>query len=308
MSSAAQQPSSPRPNLGKAYEYALAASLSALTNGSLVESPQLNSAHDNFDRAGTAYQYSMLRSSERAVEFLVANDSILRGHALSIALQTDQQGQAGDVRDILVTNHDTGSEVGISAKHRNSAIKHSRLSGTIDFGQEWVGIPSSEQYFEEITPVFLELDNLRREGKYWRDIPRKADRFYVPVLDAFESEVRRLVQVNELDVAQGILRYLLGRSDFYKIIKVNGTTRLQSFNLYGTLGWGPRLRLPTEIGRVRRKPGSKNTTHIEFDQGWQVSLRIHSAESRVIPSLKFDIKLIGHPQTLATNTIYHMRD
>jgi len=39
------------------------------------------------------------------------------------------------------------------------------------------------------------------------------------------------------------------------------------------------------------------------DKGWQVSFRIHSAEKRVIPSLKFDIRLIANPNKLSRHEI-----
>ena len=35
-----------------------------------------------------------------------------------------------------------------------------------------------------------------------------------------------------------------------------------------------------------------------MDNGWQISFRIHSASSKVEPSLKFDIQLVGQPIVL----------
>ena len=34
------------------------------------------------------------------------------------------------------------------------------------------------------------------------------------------------------------------------------------------------------------------------DEGWQISMRIHNASSRVEPSLKFDVQLISFPSSV----------
>ena len=39
------------------------------------------------------------------------------------------------------------------------------------------------------------------------------------------------------------------------------------------------------------------------DKGWQLSFRIHSAESLVIPSLKFDVNMVGNPASMYSNHI-----
>ena len=43
------------------------------------------------------------------------------------------------------------------------------------------------------------------------------------------------------------------------------------------------------------KPGSTNTVEMFLDNGWQLSFRIHSASTKVEPSLKFDVQFIGMP-------------
>lgn len=80
--------------------------------------------------------------------------------------------------------------------------------------------------------------------------------------------------------------------------------------MYGTLGEStkvqkelrkpPRLKLPQEILKMDFKKGSSNTILIYCDNGWQLSLRIHSAKSLVEPSLKFDIQLVGVPANMGT--------
>jgi len=48
------------------------------------------------------------------------------------------------------------------------------------------------------------------------------------------------------------------------------------------------------------KTGSDNTLHVVCDEGWSISMRIHNAESQVIPSLKFDVQLISVPHSIVS--------
>ena len=48
------------------------------------------------------------------------------------------------------------------------------------------------------------------------------------------------------------------------------------------------------------KPDSTNTLELYLDNGWQFSFRIHNASTKVEPSLKFDIQIIGMPTTIIT--------
>ena len=50
-----------------------------------------------------------------------------------------------------------------------------------------------------------------------------------------------------------------------------------------------QVRLPKQ----GLKGKSKTTAEIIFDNGWHLSFRIHNAESRIIPSLKFDVQIVG---------------
>lgn len=100
-----------------------------------------------------------------------------------------------------------------------------------------------------------------------------------------------------------MIEYLLGESDFYKVIEIDSKriTQIQSYNLRGILNKQGNSRkrsiellisaLPTRIISLEYKPGSKNTLELYLDGGWQFSFRIHNASTKVEPSLKFDIQL-----------------
>ena len=207
------------------------------------------------------------------------------------------------MRDIIVHNTSQNAAIGISAKNRHFAVKHSRLSGRINFGADWLGVPCSDNYFKEISPIFDELRRRKERGERWSGIPDKKQRYYMPVMQAFQSEMRALFAQEPKIVPKALVRYLLGRFDYYKVIKENGTVSVTSFNIDGSLLWGTKLRMPTRIVEISPKPESETTLMMYFDQGWQISFRIHNASSRVEPSLKFDINLMGLPQTTSRQFI-----
>lgn len=155
--------------------------------------------------------------------------------------------------------------------------------------------------------MFQELVDLKSKQTLWKDLTNKEDGFYIPLLNAFVKELRCLDSQYPSEIPPALITYLLGRNDFYKVIAKNSnkTTEIQAYNLFGTLNKAsglskpisriPQIKLPTKIFDISFKENSSNTVIITCDQGWAVSLRIHNASSKVEPSLKFDVNLIGTP-------------
>ena len=287
---------------GHAFEYGIACAFHRIyQSSSLQDDTFTRRAKAAFSGCTEHEQEKIVRASDEIALFLVAHDQHLRIRSgYSIRLQSDMKGVAGDVRDVVI-KHGT-REIGISAKNRHAAVKHSRLSERIDFGRLWFGAPCNPDYFHQIVPVFRELRTLKRQGVLWRDLENKAGRFYVPILLAFKDEAQRLCQ--NPDAPKRMVEHLMGIFDFYKTIKENGDVEVQSFNMHGTLGWGRRLKLPTRLIEAREKDDSDNTMIFTFDEGWQLSFRIHNASTAVEPSLKFDVQIVGLPNA-SQNEIHY---
>lgn len=259
--------------------------------------------------------------SSAAINFLVdieprLSNSISPKDTLQLEIVSDSEGQSGDVRDVLAIRLLQKWEIGISAKNNHRAVKHSRLSQKIDFGEKWVGIPCSKAYFNEIWPIFDFLTNLKIKDKntQWTSIPDMHDKIYVPLLNAFRTELLRLDKANPSLIPQRLVEYLIGNKDFYKVIKGDNKVEIQAYNLHGTLNqpFGKinpkariqKLKLPTRLIEIVYEENSKTTLIVSLNEGWQISFRIHNASSRVEPSLKFDINLISAPHTLFNNHIF----
>lgn len=234
---------------------------------------------------------------------------------LQLEIISDKEGQTGDVRDVLVIGSLQNWEIGVSAKNNHRAVKHSRLSKDIDFGQRWLGISNSETYFSEIMPIFNFLEEKRNIDKNtkWNSISNKSDAVYVPILNAFKKELEKLNDENPEIVPLKLTKYLIGSNDFYKIIKGRKKVEIHAFNLYGSLnqslglnkpkGKVTKVKLPDRLIEIVYKKNSKTTLLITLNEGWQFSCRIHSAKSNIETSLKFDINLVSTPHSLFTNQL-----
>lgn len=230
---------------------------------------------------------------------------------LELLIQTDAKGKEGDVRDILIIRHNIQWEIGLSLKHNHFAVKHSRLSRRLDFGKEWYGISCSQDYWNGVKPVFDYLITEKGKHTRFKELTDKENNVYIPLLTAFINEIKRQYQVHK-DIPGKLVEYLLGKHDFYKIISMDRerTTQIQSYNLRGMLNQNseseqasiqiPVASLPTRIVSLDFVPGKTNTVELYMDGGWQFSFRIHNAETYVVPTLKFDIQIVGMPTAIIT--------
>lgn len=315
--------------LGKAFEYACAIALqkcAGMQTVVLEDTPQLQKAKRYYDEEITAKEKDKIdRAAMAGVRILLRYEPQtlhpFDNVPLYITLASDEQGQAGDVRDVLCMRKQNLWEVGISCKHNHSAVKHSRLSARLNFGAKWLGVSCSDEYFRKIAPIFAQLDDIRRQSNKtatWNVLGGEGAIFalYRSILDAFICELRRLDSENPGIVASRLVGYLIGVNDFYKFITMdaNSATQIQAFNMYGTLNRAAgtnkaiapirKLKLPTsfhKIGYLEVDGAPRfNTVALYRNNGWEISMRIHTASSRVEPSLKFDVQLMTYPKEITS--------
>ncbi len=307
--------------LGKAFEYACIQSLySELKDHqevTIVDSNALTNAKDSYNSGlDIETKRKLIEGANAAIRVILKLEPQLGDSSnnvpLHLAINDDSAGIAGDVRDVLCIRKQNKWEIGFSCKHNHAAVKHSRLSIKINFGEQWFGRSCTQEYFSTIRPLFNELSKLKSNKVLWSDIKDKEKRFYIPLLQAFMDELNRLDVLYTNYIPQKLLCYLLGRNDFYKIITNDAkrVTQVQCFNIYGSLNKSagniksitniPQLIMPTRFFNIGFKPGSGNTILVVCDNGWTISMRIHNARSLVEPSLKFDVRLVGIPTNLYT--------
>lgn len=310
---------------GKAFEYSILKEfkekLDSLTNVEVIKNVALTTAQQCFDTFSKQEQGRYLLTASFAVNFLIDIEPRLSNDVgindiLQLEILTDYQGQLGDVRDIIVVRLLQKWEIGVSAKNNHKAVKHSRLSNKIDFGEKWLGIKCSQTYFDEIRLIFNPLNKMKTESnskQKWITLANKEDNIYIPILNAFKKELYRIYKMSPAQVASGLIEYLVGTKDFYKVIKGVNKVEIQAYNLHGSLNLPfaniepkfktPKINLPDQLVDISFKKNSKTTLIVTFNNDWRLSFRIHNASSRIEPSLKFDINLLKSPNILFTNTL-----
>ncbi|WP_044415138.1 HaeIII family restriction endonuclease [Halarcobacter anaerophilus] len=310
---------------GKAFEYAILKEfkekLEKITIVEVIENNALFTAQKHFNSFEKVEKGEFLLYASFAVNFLIdiepkLSNSLDKKDILQLEIFTDDKGQDGDVRDVVAIRLLQKWEIGISAKNNHKAVKHSRLSNKIDFGEKWLGIKSSKQYFDEIKPIFDSLEKMRNESnktKTWKSLGDYHSTIYTPILEAFKKELLRIYNINPSKVSSTLVEYLIGNKDFYKVIKSKKDIEIQAYNLHGTLNLPfkninpkfntPKINLPTEIINISYKKDTLTTLIVELNNDWVLSFRIHNASSRIEPSLKFDINLLKAPNSLFTNKL-----
>jgi hypothetical protein len=310
---------------GKAFEYAILKEfkekLERATIVQVIENNALLTAQKHFNSFEKTEQGEFLLYASFAVNFLIdieprLSNSFDESDILQLEILTDDKGQDGDVRDVVAIRLLQKWEIGVSAKNNHKAVKHSRLSNKIDFGEKWLGIKSSEQYFNEIKPIFDFLEKMRNESnktKTWKSLGDYHSTIYTPILEAFKRELLRIYNTNPSKVSSTLVEYLIGNKDFYKVIKNKKDIEIQAYNLHGTLNLPfkeinpkfntPKINLPTEIKNISYKKDTLTTLIVELNNDWTLSFRIHNASSRIESSLKFDINLLKAPNSLFTNKL-----
>ncbi|RLZ10260.1 HaeIII family restriction endonuclease [Acinetobacter sp. 2JN-4] len=312
---------------GKAFEYAVLlefqARLTSLVSViEIIENEPYNTALNCFNSFIEAEQDKFRLIASFAINYLIdieprLSNQIDINDVLQLEIVADKAGEAGDVRDVLALRSSQNWEIGISAKNNHRAVKHSRLSNDIDFGQKWLGLSCTNAYFNKIKPIFDNLAQIKKDSKStqrWETLGDYHSSVYIPVLDAFKEELIRLDKENPGVVAARLVEYLIGNKDFYKVIKGNNKVEIQSYNLHGTLNLPfksikpkakvPKLKLPNRLIEVVYKEDSQTTLLVTLNEGWQISFRIHNASSRIEPSLKFDINLVSAPHSLHVTQLF----
>ncbi|GAA8056076.1 hypothetical protein Neuguinea12_10610 [Helicobacter pylori] len=305
-------------NQGRAYEYAwclaLEQKLSVFKKVIVDKQNGFNACYRAYESLEKSLQERYLESAKQGVLLLLDCEPLLSEvigssqNEITLSLQKDKLGEMGDIRDILI--YFDRFCIGLSIKHNHDAVKHSRLSKDLDFGEKWLGVRVSQNYKDTIKPLFERLENAKKEGMLWRDFPNKEQEIYAPLLQAFKKEVLRIDENKNNKVPQKMVEYLLGKYDFYKAILLEREqkTKLEAYHFNNTLNRSvknkpkriiPLSKLPTRMVYFDFKPKSFNTLELFLNEGWSFSLRIHNASSRVEPSLKFDIKLLSKPESVA---------
>ncbi len=305
-------------NYGRAFEYAclikLFKDISVKRRVKIEKNSSFEASKKAWNSISDIKKESLNKGAKSAVNIIFSLEPLILekdNEEEILQIQPDYVGQSGDVRDILITRQNIKWTIGLSVKHNHFAVKHSRIAKDLDFSKKWFNNKNSQEYWNSVSGIFNKLEDYKKQRKLWNQLNNKYEEIYIPLLNSFIDEIKRQYK-SDKNVPNKMVKYLLGKFDFYKVISVDvkKATQIQSYNLYGTLNKPSKLTrpstiipivdLPTRIVNIGIKPNSNNTVELYMDNGWQFSFRIHNAEKFVCPSLKFDIQIIGIPATIVT--------
>jgi len=285
---------------GKAFEWAFASAISRRMEIPLTNSPEMEFNSSCFknkiteDLQSRFSEFSNLMVNH-ILEKEIANPVVQQ--ATGIVAIPDKAGKSGDVRDVVIQS--SVGAIGFSCKTNHDAFKHSRLSGQLDFVKKW-GLNESgcsSAYWDAVRPLFSELATIRKNSNKeakWQDLDNKAEKFYLPLLSAFENELLRAVELDSKGTCVALVRYIVGNNDFYKVVCKIKSIEVQEFNFTGTLN-GPSTKYPTKLISIDTDDGGQYSKTVRLNGGFTFNFRIHNAESRVTPSLKFDVRALALP-------------
>ncbi|MFK4356501.1 HaeIII family restriction endonuclease [Bacillus sp. RC92] len=298
---------------GYGFEYAMIERAASILGGQIASDTE-TWVNENgllkYNRLSDDVQQSMTQAAERIANFLneyepwIQRDTTFIEHIKTLAGSTD-------VSDVRISSEN--KSIGVSLKSNHDAVKHPRVSPTIDVARQWLNIDTDQQYMSDVQQVFREFDEYRQQQEYTRfnemSNEEKNHFLYRPISEKFSELLIRSFNGEQGTIAvQNILQYLIGDQDFYKA-KADFRRReikIEAFDFRGTLGTNRRLLAPTrclEVQIIQGRSGMHNYINMNFDRGWEVQMRLHTADSRINNSLKWDVQFVGTPRDAWSTTV-----
>ncbi len=198
----------------------------------------------------------------------------------------DIAGTMGDVTDIRAQffTKDGVRYVNVSLKHRHEALKHPRLTRV----PEWIGLAESGQgrkyidAYERIWSTFFQRGKkLSPNAKRFRELRAIDHTFvernlYVPLYTLVRNFLQENVKTSS-EVRQ-MFDFLVGKFDFVKFVDHDGGIEIRDFS---------NILRPS---RVEIEYEGTGYLHVNFDNGWRLSARLHTATEWLKKSIKFDVQ------------------
>jgi len=248
------------------------------------------------------------RQALPAIERIASHEPFLfvtDGEPLCIRLNyLDRQLERDSFGEILLERPDLNWRFSISVKNDakilsalpvadreldmdKDVIKNS-FNGIDDFGYRIFGIPCSNDYFDDVNEILMNI--APRDSENWAELIKDEKFIYgsliTPMLEAMKRELPRIFKFHP-EAPQKLFDYFYGKIDYYfiKTIDELEATRIGCVNARGMLGCmpnntnllTPKTGFPSELLEVRFATGkygevSRNTLQLSFDGGWALCI------------------------------------
>lgn len=270
---------------GRALEYSIVAEIIRQLPASQIQLTARTEKKQQIDFLKYASLPIKMQQSYQRFAICVFNwlkrDFSISDDLLQIDRLPDSSSRRGDVTDIRIST--SFLQINLSVKHNHKALKHQRPSATAQHCGFIKGSKEDVDFrieYKNIMQAFL----VRAQGcSKFSDLDRviTLNDLYVPVCNLVTNFINQncLHQVN----ASHLFSFLVGNNDFYKLIfkEKEQALLIEEFS---------RLPLPSNVNAQH----NQNYIYLDFSNNWKVSMRLHTASSRIhsSPSLKFDTQPI----------------
>lgn len=222
------------------------------------------------------------RSAQEIFDWTDKEWSIRNADTTTIERLPDSAAKKGDVTDIrLVIDGETHN---LSIKHNHTALKHQRpaaLPQQCGFARKSKEDVEYRNRYKELTEEFAEsvADDFPGNTTF-KEVKENDDDYinknlYAPVCKLNTKFLTENCVNNQH--AQDFFSFLVGMTDYYKIIVYSNHIEIMEF-----------AEMPP-VKNLYAEHVSDSNIHIDFLNGWEISMRLHTASSSIEGvSLKFD--------------------
>jgi len=207
--------------------------------------------------------------------------TILPDKNIIIHKHTDQEAKLGEIADISITS--AKKTINLSIKHNHTAIKHQRPSTTAmqcGYKKDSAEDLKFRINLKAIIDKFLkDAEKAIQDAVNFRDLTRVDsdyinNKLYIPVCSLVKKTINKLCKNKEN--VQALFNFLVGSTSFYKVIDYKNIVKILDFTSIK----------PSKTVKAQIK--CKSYVKLTFSNGWKISMRIHTAASKLSNSLKFD--------------------
>jgi len=272
---------------GRALEFAIVSVfIKKIPNLALLANTLADQQRDGVKFAALPEQQQahFINSAETIFTWLAKKYVIHTGTTLERL--SDNAAKKGDVTDIRLVI--AGEVVNLSVKHNHAALKHQRPTATATQGGYTKNSLKDIAYraaYKKITDDFLtsaaQLKNGAVEFNELKAI--QADfidnQLYAPMCQLVTEFLN--FHVAEQPYAQQFFSFIVGMTDYHKIIVYNEKIEIHEFAL-----------MPP-VNSLKAMQIGNSYINVRFSNGWIISMRLHTASSKIKGvSLKFDTQLL----------------
>ncbi|MBD3881393.1 HaeIII family restriction endonuclease [Phormidium tenue FACHB-886] len=228
----------------------------------------------------SVYQQQQFQAWANLVYDWLEAKFLISSQDLTIDRLADTDARAGDPTDVRLES--SLQKINLSIKHNHKALKHQRPASTAQHCGYSIKTPEDLQFREQYQAVIKAFNVFTSGYSYFRDLETGivSAHLYQPICELVARSINLFCCYPEK--ANHLFRFLVSDTNFYKLILDlrEQELRIQPFHK------------PEFVDAVIAK-NFRNYVHLDFSNAWRISMRLHTASSRITinPNLKFDTQL-----------------